>query len=191
MLRFIEETHQYFDGETELPSVTKITRFLSVDVAENARSWMRDAAADRGRRVHQYCADIDYGIEPDEIDWDCAGYVQAFRAFKRDYGIKEWLAIEMPLGSAEIGFAGTLDRLCVLDGKITIIDWKTGGTINKAQLTAQLTGYAELAPLMGYVPEVLMGVQLRKDGKYTRPYICQYDIELFNACRLLHERLGK
>lgn len=189
MLRFVEETHQYFDGEIALPSVTKICRFLSVDVAENARSWLRDAAADKGRRVHEHCADIDYGYEADSYEWDCVGYIEAYRAFKRDWGIRDWQAIEMPLGSVITGYAGTLDRLGYIDGKLTLVDLKTGSKINKTALTAQLTGYCLLVPEIELFPEQLWGIQLMKDGKY-RKYVCNLDTELFNACKLLHERLG-
>lgn len=191
MLRFIGETHQYFDGEIELPSVTHITRFLQTDVASGAKDWLRDIAADRGRRVHEYCADIDYGAEPETIDWDCVGYVQAYRTFKRDYRIKEWQAIETPLGSAETGFAGTLDRLGYIDGRLTIVDLKTGATVHKTAWAAQLTGYSYLVSLLTgefITPEKLMILQLKKNGKY-RFIECEFEYEAFNACKLLNKKL--
>lgn len=188
-LLFDEEKHQYYDGGIELPSVTQITRFLQVDVAASAKSWLRDIAADRGRRIHEYCSEIDFGVEPEIVDWDCAGYVQAYKTFLRDYRIKGWQAVELSLGSAELGFAGTLDRLGIIDCKITIMDIKTGAKLYKTALTAQLTGYAELTPLTGIHAEQLIGLHLKKSGSYT-VHICEYDIRLFNACKLLHERLG-
>ena len=144
MLEFIEEGHKYLLDGVELPSVTQICKPITVDVAENAKPWLRDAAARRGSAIHEICADIDMGEEPD-FPYKYAGYVCAYLDFKRDYGLSTtWKAIELPVASAMLGVAGTIDRIVVIDGKFTLIDIKTGYTIDKALVTAQLCGYLDI-----------------------------------------------
>lgn len=124
MLTFDEAAHEYkLDGHT-LPSVTHICRYLSVDI-DKSRPWLRDMAANRGTRVHAYCEIIDYdGPEGLRVEPDCIGYVQAYLAFRRDYRIKGWLAVERPIASASLGVAGTPDRIGYVDNVMTIVDLK-------------------------------------------------------------------
>lgn len=192
MLTFDDATHTYSIDGVVVPSVTEITRFLHIDTVsayadKGGGRWQRDRAADRGTRVHAYCADYDYGVLPDAIAPDCAKYVQAYIDFLRDYRIKEWAAVEVPLGYD--GYAGTLDRLGYIDGTLTLVDLKTGAHINKAALAAQLSGYLPLCFHNGLgLPRRLLGVQLLSTGKY-RPYECEYSPALFAACKLLHKTM--
>ena len=174
---FDESTHTYtVDGQV-LPSVTEIIRFLHYDTAVGADKAMRDYAADRGTRIHEACTAYDFDGEDAEVDADIVGYVQAYAAFKRDYGIADWLYYEKPIGSVELGFAGTPDRIGLIDGKMAILDFKTGSNVNKHALEAQLNGYEVLASttespykndpfLQGLRIERLVGLQLKKDGAY-------------------------
>lgn len=191
MLEFDEVKHEYrLDGQL-LPSVTQIIRFLNYDTAENAKAWLRDAAGIRGSKIHAYCEDIDYGALPDRIDWDCIGYVDAYKAFLRDYR-PEWLYVEQKLGSLALGYAGTIDRIGLIDGVVTIVDLKTGSKVNKATLTAQLIGYQELCLDNGLIHRLpnLLGLQLKKDGTY-KLIPCERDYDLWKACKILHKGLVK
>lgn len=199
MLEFIEDGHKYMLDGVELPSVTQICKPLTVDVAENARSWLRDAAARRGSDIHDICADIDTGDEPD-LPSQYAGYVMAYLDFRRDYGLTtSWKGIELPVASATIGVAGTIDRLVVIDNKLTLIDIKTGSTIDRALLTAQLCGYLDILLeydcTYEYAPNIvksecqLWGLQLKKDGNY-RIIKCEYD-SIFNLLLQLHHKKEK
>ena len=195
---FDEATHTYtVDGQV-LPSVTEICRFLSYDVAVGANTAMRDYAADRGTRIHEACTLYDFEGEDAEVDTDIVGYVQAYAAFKRDYNVTDWMYYEKPLGSVELGFAGTPDRIGLIDGKMTIVDLKSGSKINKYALECQLNGYEMLASLLeidysnplsqGLNIEQLWGLQLKKDGTYR---IIQVPIRLrvFGNCMILHRFL--
>ena len=175
-LIFNEERHEYSIGGVILPSVTEICRFLTMDVAEGANKEMRDAAAERGTRIHEACTMHDFEGDECEVDGDIVGYVEAYAAFKRDYKIAEWLLYEHPMGSLERFYAGTLDRICYMDGSPTIIDIKSGTTVNKLVWAAQLKGYElllrdemeenhndEFNPL-----DLRSAIlKLKKDGKYT------------------------
>jgi hypothetical protein len=180
-LVFDEERHEYWYDGRQLPSVTEITRFLNVDkMTPNIAA--RDAAAIRGTAVHEACELIDYGEDPEVIP-EYAGYVTAYKAFLRDYQIKGWKGIELPMTNGS--YAGTLDRWGMVDGVESIVDLKTTYTLHRPALSAQLTGYCNLLD-RGYIR--LYGLLLRKNGKYTLSEM-PYSPDLWNACVTLHRAL--
>lgn len=187
---FDEATHIYTVEGQELPSVTEIIRFLSFDAAVGADKAMRDYAAECGTRIHEACTLYDFEGEDAEVDTDIVGYVQAYAAFKRDYGITDWLYYEKPLGSVRLGYAGTPDRIGLIDGCMTILDIKTGSKINKYALAAQLTGYHELAAVELGITNVSQrwGLHLKKNGSYS-VINAPLSLMAFVCCRLLHNIL--
>lgn len=179
MLTFDEEHHKYYDGDIELPSVTTITRFCSYD-SINGKG-IDPFYRDRGTLIHALCADYDFTDElPQGTGVD--GYLKAYADFKRDYRPK-WDYIEHMIGSVELGFAGTIDRIGYIDGQLAILDLKTSSKVNLVALTAQLTGYAWLIDK----PIMLYGLQLQKKGDY-RLIPVQADYDLFKACQILHKK---
>lgn len=188
-ITFDAENHQYYIDGVEVPSVTTVCRFLSYD-QKSDKPWLARVAADRGTRVHEACAAIDYGLYPEETE-DISGYLKAYRRFLKDYR-PDWDGIEYTVGSAEIGMAGTIDRFGTLyDGRRCILDIKTGTQLHDAPLRAQLTGYKRLLALdRGFYPEYLYALQLSKDGTYTMVDVRQDD-ELLNACMFIHNAVRR
>lgn len=168
-LLFDEEQHKYFlDGEL-VPSVTQICAPLTAE-KYGAGQAIIQMAARRGTAVHEYCEMIDYGAMPDEVEPELVGYINAYVKFLRDYR-PEWHYIEKQLADVQFQFAGTLDRMGVIDGKKTTVDIKTTASmdrVSKISLAVQMAGYGILAISndMGEVEQSL-GVQLKKDGTYT------------------------
>ena len=188
-ISFDPDTHTYAIDGVEVPSVTTVCRFLAYD-QKSDKPWLARVAADRGTRVHEACAAIDYGLYPEETE-DISGYLKAYRRFLKDYR-PDWEGIEYTVGSAEIGMAGTIDRLGTLyDGRRCILDIKTGTQLHDAPLRAQLTGYKRLLALdRGFYPEYLYALQLSKDGTYTMVDVRQDD-ELLNACMFIHNAVRR
>ena len=188
-ITFDAENHQYYIDGVEVPSVTTVCRFLAYD-QKSDKPWLARVAADRGTRVHEACAAIDYGLYPEETE-DISGYLKAYRRFLKDYR-PDWEGIEYTVGSAEIGIAGTIDRFGTLyDGRRCILDIKTGTQLHDAPLRAQLTGYKRLLALdRGFYPEYLYALQLSKDGTYTMVDVRQDD-ELLNACMFIHNAVRR
>ena len=188
-ISFDPDTHTYTIDGVEVPSVTTVCRFLSYD-QKSDKPWLARVAADRGTRVHEACAAIDYGLYPEETE-DISGYLKAYRRFLKDYR-PDWEGIEYTVGSAEIGIAGTIDRFGTLyDGRRCILDIKTGTQLHDAPLRAQLTGYKRLLALdRGFYPEYLYALQLSKDGTYTMVDVRQDD-ELLNACMFIHNAVRR
>lgn len=185
-LTFDAESHIYRLDGAAIPSVTQIARFCFADV-DKSRPWLAEEAAGRGTRIHQCCMMIDYGYMP-EIDSDCAEYIDAYLHFVRDYK-PDWQYIETSgyCDTEILPFAGTVDRIGIIDGELSIVDIKSG-QLHDAGLRAQLTGYS-FFPCAGDVKNHY-ALQLRKDGTYKLQEVPR-DNELFRACLFLHQSLQK
>ena len=186
-VHFDPEQHIYTVDGVQLPSVTEVCRFLAYDY-KSSQPWLAEAAARRGTAVHEACALIDYGEIPEETP-EIAGYLKAYRRFLADYA-PDWELIEHPMGNAELGFAGMLDRYGAIDGALTLLDIKTG-QLHNAALSAQLTGYGNLLYAeRGIAPDQTLALKLSKDGTYElRPVLP--DAELLRACLFIHQTVTK
>ena len=167
-LEFNAELHEYrIDGKL-VPSVTQICAPLTaLDMGKLNPSVIQQAAS-RGTIIHELTELVDYGAAPEDLDIypDLSGYLTAYLRFLRDY-TPVWNRIEYRLASETDGFAGTLDRMGVIDGRPCIVDVKTASAPSrptKVSWVTQLSGYRRLcnnATLERYV------LLLKPDGKYT------------------------
>lgn len=191
---FDEQSHTYTVDGVKLPSVTHIIRFLHYDTAVNAKPWLRDIAANRGSRIHAYTAMLDYGEPLDEldIDFDCIGYVKAYRRFLEDYK-PQWCGIETVLGNLELGYAGTCDRYGEVDGLKTILDIKTGSMVHGPSVAAQIEGYWHLLHReKGFSANNYAVLLLNKDGTYKYIDRLEDDFQiLFDECLEIHKALNR
>ena len=176
MIQFDEKSHTYTLDGVELPSVTHICRFLAYDY-KSSRPWLAAEAARRGTAIHEACALIDYGEEPEETP-EISGYLKAYRRFLSDYQ-PDWELIEHPMGDIELGYAGTLDRYGVIGDRPCILDIKTG-QIHPASVQAQLTAYKFLFP-HEYNSIRLFALKLCNDGTYVLIEF-EPDYVLFSYC---------
>lgn len=184
-LLFFDECHKYtLDGE-ELPSVSQLTRFISREIYGDVGQFNLDRAAERGTSVHKATELLDkYGTA--EIDEDIAPYLQAYIAFRKEHKC-EWQKIEYATHHPDNLYAGTLDRVGTIDGKLVVLDIKTSSTIQKPLYTAQLNLYRKMLP---DPIEQLVILHLKKDGTYKLIDIPIEDT-LADACVTLHEALKK
>ena len=194
-LEFIEKDHRYLlDGE-EIPSVSEIIRFAEREVYKEPSKFQMDQAADRGRRVHKACEELDK-TGACECDGDIAGYVKAYAKFKAEHDVS-WMYIEEPVIGLKNRYAGTLDRAGRMDNKNVILDIKTTGTItgkHKILYKLQLTMYgaARIAATDLYLPDdsEYYVLQLKDDGTYKLISL-EGDSTLAVCCLLLHEEFEK
>lgn len=103
----------------------------------------KDKAADMGTWVHNYAEEYAKGNNPDmpvnpQLQKSC-------RAFKKWFDEQdiEVIQAEMKLCSPTLMLAGTVDLICRMDGKLTIIDWKTGSGIYPTMFL-QMGAYAHM-----------------------------------------------
>jgi hypothetical protein len=155
---FLDERF-YFDGQSQtyLPSVTTILdvypkgfgyyQWLK-DLGSNADVVM-ERAGTQGSNIHNA---IQLFLNGNEVKW--------VDGEKENYTLEEWLmflkfiefyktfkpetiSVEMSLADAELGYGGTLDYVCKINGEIWLLDWKSGNSIHKGN-KIQITAYQRL-----------------------------------------------
>lgn len=180
-LAFDEATHTYrFLGQV-VPSVTQILRPLA-DFSGVPREVL-EAKRALGQRVHLACQLFD----EDDLDWasiepDVGGYLDAWIAFRRDTGC-EVLAVEERVCEPMLGYAGTLDRIILINGAKTLVDLKT------SIATPRATG-AQTAAYMRALGDNSVthraALRLRPDGNYRLDQLTDPDDwSVFMACLTL------
>ena len=98
---------------------------------------MLQAAGDLGTRVHAAIDAFILGQEP-VLDADTKQGYDNFRKWLDESGIKI-LKGDTYIANLELGFGGAMDALGEKDGKLIMLDWKTG---NSLQDTASLQSSA-------------------------------------------------
>jgi hypothetical protein len=118
-ITFDPAAHAYTIDGQPVPNVTSILRAVLRPAYIGATDWHME----RGRIVHQCAAMIADGI-PFVHDPAIDGQVRACRGWF-EMRKPEVIATEHRVGRSEpIPYAGTLDLLCRIAGKVWIIDWK-------------------------------------------------------------------
>lgn len=150
--KILNDEHFYYVNGKFLPSVTQILR-ETMPMPFALRQWIGDVgnekaqaklekAGDRGTAIHNACEELLRGLEIDltifpEQDKKC---LVAFKNWCADYQ-PEIIEIEKVLAS-QCGYAGTLDILCKIKGKLTIVDIKTSSAVYDEYIL-QLTAYEQ------------------------------------------------
>lgn len=190
---FYDDTHQYLVDGQEVPSVTTILSYMSNAEYGDVNKAVLDQAARRGSLVHEYTENIDYGCDPDEVEYEIAPYIKAYYEFRRDYK-PDWILVEHPVYSEFYGYVGTLDRYGIIDGKRCIVDIKTVSSASKMQkltTSAQTSAYAVALKEtnIDYYTEKRYALYLTKDGEYNLVDLGEYDKKydvrswgIFNKC---------
>lgn len=208
-LIFFDKGHLYELNDEQVPSVSEIARFVSREVYGNVEQYTLDNASSRGTAVHKSTEVLDKYNEV-ECDPSIEPYIRAYIKFRKDYGIKEYVAIEKALASENMRFAGTIDRIATITkefadtfkaqtkrdisdliGKLAIIDIKSSAVVQKVLAPIQLNGYEKLVTenKIGEVGLLLI-LHLNKEEKY-KVHDFELDDTLFISCYNLHKALEK
>ena len=177
VLQFDPAEHRYSVDGREIPSVTTILK----DAGMVDYSFCTEFARERGSMAHKAIHfDMENDLDETSLNPMLVGYVQAARAVVRDLRLTT-LAVERRLHSPLMDVAGTLDYLGEADGKIHLIDWKTGDPPPAVAL--QLAAYADLLHEDdGTRVARRIAARLRQDGTYTLVhYTDRHDIAKFRA----------
>ena len=187
-LEFDEATHTYrLDGNV-LPSVTTIMKPLSAFEYRNVPESALEKAADRGTTVHNAIEIfIKYGI--DDIPTEFRPYLDAFIDWWNE---KKPVVIgsEIRLYHRMFRYCGTCDLLCLIDGKLILIDYKTTYAVMEKMCGVQLEGYAKALSSHGINVDEKRILHLKKDGKYKEHIFPAKDTRcgiVFDALRVIYE----
>ena len=175
-LEFDKDKHQYSINGQILKSATKLTgtdlSFINPDILEKAQ--------DYGNLVHE---ELEHYINQTYMG-------SLFKKEDKDYytneveEFKKWVKDQDFIGASEImvfneekKIAGMIDVLCLLNGKITIIDFKTSAQAHKKQWAKQLSVYAYVIEKFFHVkPDIkVMHFDKNNDGKLIGVYDLEYN----------------
>lgn len=164
-LTFDEFTHTYRLNELIIPSVTTVMKPLSDDFYRAVDPDVLERAAKRGTAIHNAVENFaKFGIE--DIPPDYAGYFQAFLKWW-ELQQPEVLATECRVYHKILRYAGTADLLCVIGGRVTLVDYKSSAQVNSKLCAVQLEGYDRAFESHGVKIEDRLILHLSRDGKYA------------------------
>ena len=116
-----------------------------VQEASRASERYRDAAAERGTRVHYYCEQVALRAlnQPHQMAEARAAlaehgehqFADRFDEWWQLYQVQP-LAAEITIWNEELGYAGTLDLVARIGGRLCLIDYKTKNTDRDGQVKA-------------------------------------------------------
>lgn len=178
---FDAASHTYRVNGVILPSVTQVIGWMNNYSGIPAETLA--FACERGTAAHEATALDDRGLLDEEsVDPEIAGYLAAWRRFRRETGFVPEL-IEHRVAVPGM-YAGTLDRFGRIGRQYWLVDIKTATTVSRSNgpQTAAYLG------ALGTRDHTKRGtVQLRQDGTYRLiPHENRNDLSAFLASLTLH-----
>lgn len=142
MLVFNEENHTYtLDGEL-IPSATTVIGKCGLNDFSHIHPVKLAQLAERGTMVHKITEMYDDGIlDESTVDPELSGYLDAWKSLKKDFKF-EIVHNEQKMYNRNYMYAGTVDRIIMVDGCLRPLDIKTGDY--KLTHDLQLAGYSYL-----------------------------------------------
>jgi len=172
--------HIYKYEGKEYPSVTTIIKLISNN--DDLMNWANfmgfkrknikdilEKSSEFGSSVHLYLQKF---LENEPLNYDeiensinrhsVPKVIDEFKKFISDYNY-ETIFTEKVLISPTLGFAGTCDWLCKLDGLVTLVDFKTSKTYHDTMFL-QLGGYNKLLLEKGIEIDRAMIINVSENG---------------------------
>ena len=188
---FNEARHEYLVGGRVVPSVTQVLGILQDFGGVPADVLAR--AAEFGSHVHQAVDLYNKGVlDEASLDPALAPYLADWHSFLRDVAV-EVLGSEIRVYHPGRHYAGTLDALVRIRGKVVLVDVKTGDV--PRTVGPQLAAYQEAYHASDENPHCIrrrLCVQLTGAGYRLHEYKDHSDYSLFlsalNCWRFKHAR---
>lgn len=180
-LTFDPVLHEYRIGGARVPGVTQILAPLS-DFSGVPRD-MLEAKRDLGQRVHLACQLHDEDdLDEETVEPDVQPYLAAWRRFLLESGARV-IHNERQVRHMGMLYAGTLDNVLELDGRIWLVDKKTS-LHTPAAAGPQTAAYMRALDDPSVTHRA--AIRLRPDGTYRfDPLSGADDWSVFVACLTL------
>jgi hypothetical protein len=149
-LTFFPDSHTYFVGAKEVPSVTTILK-RSDDHPDYSAvpDFVLKRAGDIGTLVHEtverWCKSEGLLTTDDE---SANVYLDGFVEFVRENDFVP-LYSEVRLYDPDLWYAGTVDLVCLVNGVLSVVDIKTTNRLNMEYVELQLAAYQNLIEIWG------------------------------------------
>lgn len=166
MIDSVDEAHYTIDGK-KYARVTSIVKFSGLSDFSGIPERDREHYFKRGTENHRLWQMVEEGTA-DGFTFDPV--VEQYRAghakFLRDTGFKAFDGgIEKRVKNEFYGYAGTLDRLGMIGGRMVLLDYKTSALTAGTSLQTAL--YLLAMPELAFYKVARYCVAIRKDGTYT------------------------
>lgn len=165
VLTFEEATHTYRFGGQVVPGVTGILKPLTD--YDSVPANVLHAASEFGKAVHMACELDDLGeLNESALDPALAPYLAGWRKFSADHQV-QWQLIEKPVFHSLLRYAGTPDRIGLVNGIGTVVDIKSTAQLYPS-VGPQLAAYQKASDTEPNKPKAVqrMAVRLKDDGTY-------------------------
>lgn len=169
MLKFNEETHEYFYNDRKIPCVTEVLKACGMI---DTTFYNQDGTI-RGKRAHEAIEMYNMGLlRVEAAPSDVQGYLKGYVQFRLDLGSRlEIIQFEKPEFHQQFLYSGTPDLVARIDGKTCIVDFKTGAPAvwHSLQLSAYAAFFWNSSTVDVYT------LNLKKTGKYS---LVKMDVDL-------------
>ena len=177
-LEYDDKAHSYKVEGVKVPSVTRVVdgcfpkdlTHWALSIGQEEYDKVISEALEIGNDTHQWIEDyINYGhacIEPEDY---ISKSVNAFLDWTTEYN-PEWVDAERKVYCDKYKYAGTVDAVAKINGRIVVIDFKTSKKIYKPY-HLQVTAYAQAIKRMDGLRRWPLGIILRLDketGKFEQ-----------------------
>lgn len=167
-LTFDEAGHIYRLNGLVIPSVTTLMKPLSDDFYRTVDPDVLDRAARRGTAIHNAVENFtEFGIR--DIAPQYAGYFESFLQWW-ELRKPEPLAMEHKVYHKILRYAGTADLICVIGGRLTLVDYKSSAQVNSKLCAVQLEGYDRAFESQGVKVDDRLILHLSKSGYQEVPF---------------------
>ena len=161
-LAFDDATHTYRLNGLVIPSVSTVMEPLKNELYKGIGDSTLANAADKGTIVHNAIENwIKFGIE--DVPPEFQGHFDCFIHLWNKYN-PQVVGSEIRTYHKLLAYGGTIDLLAYIEGKLTLIDFKSTYTVSDMTCGVQLEGYSQALASHGIKVERKMIWQLRKDG---------------------------
>ena len=161
------KTHTYTDEKGPLSGVTSLLGDAGLIDFSMIPEAMRGHYMDRGSKVHRATELFDEeDLDFNSLDPVLKEYVKGYIKFRLDFGERYHIVgSEIIVRHPVQRYAGTFDRLCTIDGELSILDIKSGGLQpwTALQLQAYLMAHESEG---GQKVKARYALQLTKEGAY-------------------------
>lgn len=163
-LTFDDAKHIYRLNGIIVPSVTQVMQPLSDETYRDVEAKVLRRAAGKGTAVHNAIENyLTFGIE--DIEPEHAGYFTAFLRWFDEYK-PQVIGKEYRLYHKFMAYAGTADLICIIGGRLYVIDYKTTQRIEEMLVKVQLKAYSQALASLGVEPQRAASLHLKKDGTF-------------------------
>ena len=173
-LDYDEDAHSYKVDGVKVPSVTRIVDACfpknltewAVTLGEEEYHRILDEALDIGNYTHEW---IESYINEQPFNATTNPSIKAFLNWEKVKNL-EWLSSERKIYCDRFKYAGTVDAVAKINGRVCVIDFKTSRKIYKPY-HLQVTAYAQAIKRIDGLRQLPLGIILRLDketGQYQQ-----------------------